>query len=55
MTLEMIDEFLADAKDRMRKPVESTRGELATVRTGRASPHLRPSPRVGNAAGRSYS
>jgi ribosome recycling factor len=40
MTLEMIDEFLADAKDRMQKSVESTRGELATVRTGRASPHL---------------
>jgi ribosome recycling factor len=37
---EMIDEFLADAKGRMHKSVESTRGELATVRTGRASPHL---------------
>lgn len=37
---EMIDEFLADAKERMHKSVESTRGELATVRTGRASPHL---------------
>jgi ribosome recycling factor len=37
---EMIDEFLADAKQRMEKSVESTRGELATVRTGRASPHL---------------
>jgi len=36
----MIDEFLADAKDRMHKSVESTRNELATVRTGRASPHL---------------
>jgi ribosome recycling factor len=36
----MIDEFLADAKDRMDKSVESTRNELATVRTGRASPHL---------------
>jgi ribosome recycling factor len=40
MTLEMIDEFLADAKDRMQKSVESTRNEFATVRTGRASPHL---------------
>jgi ribosome recycling factor len=40
MTLEMIDEFLADAKERMQKSVESTRNELATVRTGRASPHL---------------
>ncbi len=34
------DELLADAKDRMTKSVESSRGELATVRTGRASPHL---------------
>ncbi len=38
--MEMIDELLADAKDRMAKSVESSRGELATVRTGRASPHL---------------
>ena len=37
---EIIDEFLADASDRMRKSVESTRSEFATVRTGRASPHL---------------
>jgi len=37
---ELIDELLADAADRMTKSVESTRGELATVRTGRASPHL---------------
>ena len=37
---EMIDELLADAKERMKKSVESTRGELASVRTGRASPHL---------------
>jgi ribosome recycling factor len=34
------DELLADAKDRMAKSVESSRGELSTVRTGRASPHL---------------
>jgi ribosome recycling factor len=40
MTLEMIDELLADAEDRMQKSVESTRNELSTVRTGRASPHL---------------
>src|SRR5690349_14392613 len=40
MTMEMIDEFLADAKERMQKSVESTRNELSTVRTGRASPHL---------------
>jgi ribosome recycling factor len=37
---EIIDELLADAKERMGKSVEATRGELATVRTGRASPHL---------------
>jgi len=37
---EMIDELLADAGERMSKSVESTRNELATVRTGRASPHL---------------
>ena len=37
---ELIDELLADARGRMAKSVESTRGELATVRTGRASPHL---------------
>ncbi|MBM3667004.1 MAG: ribosome recycling factor [Actinobacteria bacterium] len=36
----MIDELLEDAKSRMGKSVESTRNELATVRTGRASPHL---------------
>jgi ribosome recycling factor len=38
--VELIDEMLEDAKGRMGKSVESTRGELATVRTGRASPHL---------------
>ena len=37
---ELIDELLDDAKERMGKSVESTRNELATVRTGRASPHL---------------
>jgi ribosome recycling factor len=37
---ELTDEFLADAKQRMTKSVESCRHELATVRTGRASPHL---------------
>jgi ribosome recycling factor len=40
VTLEMIDEFLADAKERMQKSVESTRNEFATIRTGRASPTL---------------
>jgi ribosome recycling factor len=38
--VELIDELLRDAEDRMQKSVESSRGELATVRTGRASPHL---------------
>jgi ribosome recycling factor len=37
---ELTDEFLADAKERMHKSVEACRHELATVRTGRASPHL---------------
>jgi ribosome recycling factor len=37
---ELIEELLADAAERMKKSVESTRGELASVRTGRASPHL---------------
>jgi ribosome recycling factor len=38
--VELIDELLDDAKGRMEKSVESSRNELATVRTGRASPHL---------------
>jgi ribosome recycling factor len=38
--VELIDELLADAKERMTKSVESTRGEFITVRTGRATPHL---------------
>jgi ribosome recycling factor len=38
--VELLDELLADAKERMNKSVESTRGEFATVRSGRASPHL---------------
>jgi ribosome recycling factor len=37
---EITDEYLADARQRMEKSVESCRHELATVRTGRASPHL---------------
>jgi ribosome recycling factor len=37
---ELIDELLDDAEERMGKSVESCRHELATVRTGRASPHL---------------
>jgi ribosome recycling factor len=34
------DELLDDAEERMHKSVEAYRHELATVRTGRASPHL---------------
>ncbi len=37
---EITEEFIADARDRMSKSVESCKHELATVRTGRASPHL---------------
>jgi ribosome recycling factor len=36
----MIDELLQDAGDRMEKAVEAIRREFATVRTGRASPHI---------------
>ncbi|MBI1885307.1 MAG: ribosome recycling factor [Chloroflexi bacterium] len=36
----MIDDALADAKQRMVKAVEALRRELATIRTGRASPGL---------------
>jgi ribosome recycling factor len=37
---ELVDELLADAGERMQKSVEATRSEFASVRTGRASPHL---------------
>jgi ribosome recycling factor len=36
----VIDDLLKDAGERMTKSVDSTRSEFATVRTGRASPHL---------------
>jgi len=36
----LIDELLQDAGERMAKTVGATRSEFATVRTGRASPHL---------------
>jgi ribosome recycling factor len=35
-----IDGLLTNAEERMAKAVESCKGEFATVRTGRASPHL---------------
>jgi ribosome recycling factor len=40
LTEDFTDELLDDAEDRMKKSVEAYRHELATVRTGRASPHL---------------
>jgi ribosome recycling factor len=36
----LIDDLLKDARARMGKSIESTRHEFATIRTGRASPHL---------------
>src|SRR5246127_4670902 len=36
----MIDELLADAKERMQKSAEAAQHEFSTVRTGRASPAL---------------
>ena len=38
--VDMIDDLLKDATDRMDKAVEAIRREFATVRTGRASPHI---------------
>src|SRR6476660_5625545 len=40
MTTDMIDELLADARERMHKAVEAMRNEFGSVRTGRASPAL---------------
>jgi ribosome recycling factor len=37
---DLIDELLADARERMTKSVESTRHEFGSIRTGRASPAL---------------
>jgi ribosome recycling factor len=39
-TSNIIDEFLADARERMAKSVDSIRHEFGSVRTGRASPAL---------------
>jgi ribosome recycling factor len=36
----VLKDFIDEAKGRMAKSVEATRGEFSTVRTGRASPHL---------------
>src|SRR5437763_12733870 len=43
---ELIDELLADARERMGKSVEATQGEFNSVRTGRASPALRDRTQV---------
>src|ERR687894_876629 len=40
MSDDLLKDFLDEAKARMQKSVEATRAEFATVRTGRASPHL---------------
>ena len=40
MSTSVIQDFLNEADARMKKSVEATRHEFATVRTGRASPHL---------------
>jgi ribosome recycling factor len=40
MSPDIIDELLADARDRMAKSVEATLHEFGSVRTGRASPAL---------------
>ena len=39
-TENLIDELLADARERMVKSVEAAQHEFSTVRTGRASPAL---------------
>jgi ribosome recycling factor len=38
--MSMIEDLLADARDRMGKSIEATRQEFGSVRTGRASPAL---------------
>ena len=40
MSDDVLKDFLDEARSRMKKSVEATRTEFATVRTGRASPHL---------------
>jgi ribosome recycling factor len=40
MSDDVLKDFLDEAKARMKKSVDATRNEFATVRTGRASPHL---------------
>src|SRR5918995_5190591 len=40
MNDDVLKDFLDEGESRMAKSVEATRTEFATVRTGRASPHL---------------
>ena len=40
MSDDVLKDFLDDAKARMQRSVDATKTEFATVRTGRASPHL---------------
>ncbi|HLM08738.1 MAG TPA: ribosome recycling factor [Thermoleophilaceae bacterium] len=40
MSDDLLKDFLDEAEGRMHKSVEATKSEFATVRTGRASPHL---------------
>jgi ribosome recycling factor len=40
MSDDLLKDFLDEAKARMQRSVEATKNEFATVRTGRASPHL---------------
>jgi ribosome recycling factor len=40
MSDDVLKDFLDEAKARMQRSVEATKNEFATVRTGRASPHL---------------
>ena len=42
----MLDEAIKDAKDRMEKTLDSTKSELAKVRTGRANPAILEAVRV---------
>jgi ribosome recycling factor len=37
---ELTDDLMADARERMKKSVEATITNFATIRTGRANPHL---------------
>ena len=40
MSDDVLKDFLDEAKGRMQRSVDATRGEFSTVRTGRASPAL---------------